>query len=296
MIKTRLLCACAVSVIAVCVASPSVAQSAPAASSDQDTSSAPDIIVTGSIIKGTPEDAALPVNVIGADELQKQGAPSAVELLKALPTSSAVLGDSNQFDSRSQGAEGIATANLRGLSPQRTLVLLNSRRLVTAGNGVPAVDINLIPSAAIGRIEVLKDGAAATYGSDAIAGVVNFITRTDQEGFQVAGTYRWVKDTDGDVDASISYGHSGNGLRFLAAIGFNKRGQLLARDRAFAVQPYLNNPQGGWSGGGNPATFLGLAASGAPTTGLMAVRAAYRLAGTRAPTGAAIRNIRGSMR
>jgi iron complex outermembrane receptor protein len=255
MTKTRLLCACAISVFAVCAASPAAAQSAPAAD-QQDTGGTPDIIVTGSIIRGTPEDAALPVNVIGADELQKQGSPSAVELLKALPTSSAVLGDSNQFDSRSQGAEGIATANLRGLSPQRTLVLLNSRRLVTAGNGVPAVDINLIPSAAIGRIEVLKDGAAATYGSDAVAGVVNFITRTDQEGFRASAAYRWVKDTDGDIDASLSYGHVGNGFRMLAAVGFNKRGQLLARDREFAVQPFLNNPQGGWTGGGNPANFL----------------------------------------
>lgn len=269
MTKTRLLCACAISVFAVCAASSAAAQSTPTAD-PQDTGSTPDIVVTGSIIRGTPEDAALPVNVIGADELQKQGSPSAVELLKALPTSSAVLGDSNQFDSRSQGAEGIATANLRGLSPQRTLVLLNSRRLVTSGNGVPAVDINLIPSAAIGRIEVLKDGAAATYGSDAVAGVVNFITRTDQEGFRAAASYKFVKDTNGDIDASLSYGHVGNGFRMLAAIGFAKRGELLARDRAFAVQPYANNPQGGWSGGGNPATFLGLAASGAPTTGLTA--------------------------
>jgi iron complex outermembrane receptor protein len=268
MTKTRLLCACAISVFAVCAASAAAAQSAPAAD-PQDTGSTPDIIVTGSIIKGTPEDAALPVNVIGADEIQKQGAPTVVELLKALPTSSAVLGDSNQFDSRSQGAEGIATANLRGLSPQRTLVLLNSRRLVTAGNGIPAVDLNLIPVAAVGRIEVLKDGAAATYGSDAIAGVVNFITRTDQEGFRAAGAYRWVKDTDGDIDASLSYGHVGNGFRMLAAVGFNKRGQLLAKNRNFALQPFLNNPQGGWTGGGNPATFLLVgpnpAAAGRPT-------------------------------
>ncbi len=170
MTKTRLLCACAISALGIAAALPAAAQ-------DRDDSGQGDIVITGSIIKGTPEDAALPVNVIGADELQKQGSPSAVELLKALPTSSAVLGDANQFDSRSQGAEGIATANLRGLSPQRTLVLLNNKRLVTSGNGVPAVDINLIPSAALGRIEILKDGAAATYGSDAGAGVVNFITR-----------------------------------------------------------------------------------------------------------------------
>ncbi|MDB5680538.1 MAG: TonB-dependent receptor [Sphingomonas bacterium] len=164
MIKTRLLCACAASVIAMAAAAPAHAQLAAGAAADaQDTQdNSRDIVITGSIIRGTPEDAALPVNVISSAELEKQGSPSAVELLKALPNSSGVLGDSNQFDSRSQGAEGIATANLRGLSPQRTLVLLNSRRMVTSGNGVPAVDINLMPSAAIGRIEVLKDGAAAT--------------------------------------------------------------------------------------------------------------------------------------
>ena len=261
MIKHRLLSACAFSVIAI-AASPAAAQSGPAG--PQDTGGTPDIVITGSIIKGTPEDAALPVNVISGAELEKQGSPSAVELLKALPTSSAVLGDSNQFDSRSQGAEGIATANLRGLSPQRTLVLLNNRRLVTSGNGVPAVDINLIPSAAIGRIEILKDGAAATYGSDAIAGVVNFITRTDQEGFRASGSYKFVKSTDGDIDASISYGHVGDGFRVLAAFGFSKRGELLARDRSFAVQPYNANPQGGWTGGGNPGNFIALNPGGVP--------------------------------
>ncbi|THD35232.1 MAG: TonB-dependent receptor [Sphingomonas sp.] len=271
MIKTQLLCACAASVLAI-AATPAMAQTAPAAgdttADSQDNGK--DIVITGSIIRGTPEDAALPVNVIGAADLEKQGSPSAVELLKALPTSSGVLGDSNQFDSRSQGAEGIATANLRGLSPQRTLVLLNNRRLVTAGNGVPSVDINLIPSAAIGRIEVLKDGAAATYGSDAIAGVVNFITRTDQEGFRAAGSYKFVRGSDGDIDASLSYGHVGDNWRFLAAVSFAKRGELSVRDRPYLTKPYTENPQGGWTGGGNPATFLGIAASGAPTTALMA--------------------------
>ncbi|MEO5938502.1 MAG: TonB-dependent receptor plug domain-containing protein, partial [Sphingomonas sp.] len=269
MIKTRLLCACAASVMAVAAASPALAQTAPDASTDaQDTGR--DIVVTGSIIRGTPEDAALPVNVISSAELEKQGSPSAVELLKALPTSSGVLGDSNQFDSRSQGAEGIATANLRGLSPQRTLVLLNNRRLVTAGNGVPSVDINLIPAAAIGRIEVLKDGAAATYGSEAIAGVVNFITRTDQEGFRAAGSYKFVRGSDGDIDGSLSFGHVGDNWRFLAAVSFSKRGELSVRDRPYLAKPYTENPQGGYTGGGNPGTFLGLAATGAPTTALMA--------------------------
>ena len=259
MIKTRLLCACALSAIAVVAAAPAAAQTTPTTpgtNTSTDSDSSKDIIVTGSIIRGTPEDAALPVNVISNAELEKQGSPSVLELLKALPTSSAVLGDANQFDSRSQGAEGIATANLRGLSPQRTLVLLNNRRLVTAGNGVPAVDINLLPAAALGRIEVLKDGAAATYGSDAIAGVVNFITRTDQNGFRASGSYKFVRGSDGDIDASLSFGHTADNWRFLAAVSFSKRGELSTRDRDFAIQPYANNPQGGWTGGGNPASYL----------------------------------------
>ena len=275
MTKTRLLCACAASVMAFAAASPAMAQTAP----DDSVDTSRDIVITGSIIKGTPEDAALPVDVIGEGELQRQGNPSALDLVKALPTSSASLGDSNQFDSRSQGAEGIATINLRGLSPQRTLVLLNSKRLTTAGNGVPSVDINLLPTAAIGRVEILKDGAAATYGSEAIAGVVNFITRTDQEGFQVSGNYRFIQDTDGDIDASISYGHQGNGLRFLVAAGFQKRGQLLAKDRDFAIKPYPTNPQGGWTGGGNPANFLFLGAAGAPASGVVADNSCASLGG-----------------
>ncbi|MDB5695185.1 MAG: TonB-dependent receptor [Sphingomonas bacterium] len=280
MAKQRFLVACAFSVLALASASPVAAQVGgnagaqdaptqaagvqPVDQTQTDGSPVREVVVTGSLIQGTAEDAALPVDVIGAAELAKQGSPSPVELLKNLPTSSGVLGDSNQFDSRSQGAEGIASANLRGLSPQRTLVLLNSRRLTTSGNGVPVVDLNLLPQAAIGRVEVLKDGAAATYGSDAVAGVINFITRTDQEGFQVAGNYRFVKSTDGDVDVSLSYGHRGDNWRFLVAAGFQKRGELLARERDFAVRPFAENPQGGFTGGGNPANFIAVSAAGAP--------------------------------
>ncbi|NBU29210.1 MAG: TonB-dependent receptor, partial [Caulobacteraceae bacterium] len=88
-----------------------------------------EVVVTGSLIAGTPEDAALPVDVIGADELSKTGAPSTVELLKSLSVSSGVLGDTNQFDARAQGSEGSGSVNLRGIGSQRTLVLLNGRRI-----------------------------------------------------------------------------------------------------------------------------------------------------------------------
>src|SRR5687768_11535249 len=157
-----------------------------------------EIVVTGTLIGSAREDAPAPVDVIQAEELGAQGNPSMLELTKRLPASAGVLGDASQFDIRSQFNEGVASINLRGLGPQRTLVLLNGKRIVATGSGnLPLVDVNLIPMGAVGRIEILKDAAAATYGSDAIAGVVNFITRTNQDGFLASADYRWVDGSEG---------------------------------------------------------------------------------------------------
>lgn len=214
------------------------------------------IVVTGSLIRGSREDSAVPVDVIGSEELAKQGSPSVLDLLKNLPTSNGIIGDANQFDARAQGNEGVASINLRGLGPQRTLVLLNGKRIVASGgSGIPIVDVNLIPSGAIGRIEVLKDGAAATYGSDAIAGVVNFITRTNQDGFRASADYRYISGSDGDYGGAISYGHSGENARIFVSAGYQRRSELQTVDRDFVIRPYTENPQGGWTGGGNPGNF-----------------------------------------
>ena len=258
MLKTKLLAACACSVLALGIAMPASAQtSAPTVlpQDDQADSSSPDIVVTGSLIRGAREDGLTPVDVIGADELSRQGSPSAIDLLKNLPVSNGVIGDANQFDARAQGSEGVASVNLRGLGPQRTLVLLNGKRIVSAGTGVPVVDINLIPQQSIGRIDILKDGAAATYGSDAIAGVVNFITRSNQEGFQAQGDYRYIRGSSGDYTGAISYGHTGDGFQVFASFGYQHRSELRTTDRSFAVQPFANNPQGGFTGGGSPGNF-----------------------------------------
>lgn len=226
----------------------------PAQAGATDTS-APDIVVTGTLIRGTPENLAVPVDVISGEELSKQGAPTAVDLLKNLTIANGTVGDANQFDTRAQGSEGVASVNLRGLGPQRTLVLLNGKRMVPSGLGIPIVDVNMFPAAAIGRIEILKDGAAATYGSDAIAGVVNFITRTDQEGFLVSGDYRYIEGSRGDYSGAASFGHKQDGFRMFAAVGYQRRSELRFTDRDFAVQPYATNPQGAWTGGGNPGNF-----------------------------------------
>lgn len=233
------------------VSMPAFAQQAEDTTADE-----PSIVITGSLIRGSSEEAPAPIDVIGAEELARQGSPSAVDLLKALPVSNGVIGDANQFDARAQGNEGVASVNLRGLGPQRTLVLLNGKRIVqSGGSGIPIVDINMIPSAAIGRIEVLKDGAAATYGSDAIGGVVNFITRENQNGFRASADYRYIEGSKGDYGGAISFGKELGVGRFLIAAGYQRRSELQTTDRDFVIRPYAENPQGGWTGGGNPGNF-----------------------------------------
>jgi iron complex outermembrane receptor protein len=231
---------------------------------DNGPTSVEEIIVTGSFIRGTPEDASLPVDVIGVEDLQKQGSPSTVEMLKALPVSNGVLGDTNQFDARAQGSEGSGSVNLRGLGSQRTLVLLNGRRLAInplAAAGAGIVDTNIIPGAAIGRIEVLKDGAAATYGSDAIAGVVNFITKKNFNGLEAGADYRFIDGSKGDYGLNVTYGKVWDNANILAAVGWQHRSKLTVADRDWANKPYLTNPEAGWSAAGNPSTFIPLGAT-----------------------------------
>ena len=232
----------------------------------QDAKPAPieEIVVTGSFIRGTPTDAALPVAVLSAEQLQRQGSPTTLELLKALPVSNGVLGETNQFDARAQGSEGSGSVNLRGLGSQRTLVLMNGRRMPINPFGQVAsgiVDTNIIPAAAIGRVEVLKDGAAATYGSDAIAGVVNFITKKNFSGLEVGASYKHIADSNGDYNVNLTYGWVGDTANILLAAGWDHRSVLAATDRDWAKKSYLANPDGGWSGGGNPGIYAPLAAN-----------------------------------
>jgi iron complex outermembrane receptor protein len=214
------------------------------------------IVVTGTLIKGLARGRAAPVEVIDAEELAAQGSPTMLELTKRLAVSAGVIGDASQFDTRSQFNEGTASVNLRGLGPQRTLVLLNGKRMVATGSGnLPLVDVNLFPTGAISRIEVLKDGAATTYGSDAIAGVVNFITRTDQDGFLAAGDYRYVDGSEGDWNGALSWGGEVGPARLFVSGGYQHRGELTTLDRGFSYLTYPENPQGGWTGGGSPGNF-----------------------------------------
>lgn len=212
------------------------------------------IVVTGSYIRGAAEDAALPIDVLTVEDLQKQGSPSMVELIKALPSSQGVFGDSNQFGAGQ--STGSANVNLRGLGALRTLVLLNGRRVAPNPAIGAGVDINLFPTAAIERIEVLKDGAAATYGSDAIAGVVNFITKREFEGLQIDGSYSYIEDSDGDYNTNVAYGWHGDSTDVLVAAGYRHRSELQAIERDWALRSYADNPSGGWTSFGSPGTYL----------------------------------------
>ena len=228
------------------------------------------VTVTGSFIQGTPEDAALPVDVLTAGDLKLEGQPSITELIRNLGPSSGVDGQTNQF--ASNGLEGTSNINLRGLGPARTLVLINGRRQTYHPYSIGEqaqlfVDTNTIPTAAISRIEVLKDGAAALYGSDAIAGVVNFITNEDLDGFEVGGSFSQFDGSDGDYDLSAAYGLQGSNFNWVTSVGYNKRSEVLLNEKDWAVLSYEENPVGGWSSLSNPGYYVPLGASGTPIQG-----------------------------
>lgn len=213
-----------------------------------------EVVVTGSYIAGTPQNSALPVSVIGAEELSKQGSPTVVQIVKSLPAAAGSIGEANRL----MGATaGVATVNLRGFGAARTLVLFNGRRLAASVSGAAAgaVDINLIPTAAIGRIEVLKDGAAATYGSDAVGGVVNFISRTDLDGLEITGDYSHIDGSDGDYSLSTAWGRKFDRGNVLLTAGYRRRSELRLTERDWAVLPFAANPFGGWSGSSNPGGY-----------------------------------------
>ncbi len=217
------------------------AQTKTAAAATADT--AEELVVTGSFIRGTAKDAAVPVDVFSTESLTASGISSPLEFIKNLPSVGAVLGDSNQFSTASQGFQGVGSINLRGLGPDRTLVLVNGRRTI-ATPGFGFADTNLLPFFALDRIEILKDGAAATYGSDAIAGVANFITKKNYSGVTVQGDYELIQGSRGNWTASVFAGHRFGKLSISGGIGWQHRSELGTTDRAFTQVPYAINPAG----------------------------------------------------
>lgn len=162
------------------LATPAMAQDAQA---DDGASNAP-IIVTGTRIKQPNLESASPVTVISNVEFKQTGTTRVEDLVNSLPQVFA-----GQGANVSNGATGSATLDLRGLGSERTLVLVNGRRLVPGDPTTSAADINVIPAALIQRVDVLTGGASAVYGADAVSGVVNFVMDTTFEGFKLDTQY-----------------------------------------------------------------------------------------------------------
>ena len=196
--------------------------------------------ITGSNIKRIQSETALPVQVITREEIQKTGAATIEQLLQTL----SVTTSSGSFATASSaGASnlGISTVSLRGLDGRRTLVLLNGRRITAYGGSLDVsspVDVSGIPIAAIERIEVLKDGASAVYGSDAIAGVINFILRKDYAGAELTLDYSLPGAGGGSivrVSGVAGFGdRAKDGYNVMVMGTYEEGGPLYGRDRSFA--------------------------------------------------------------
>lgn len=141
------------------------------------------IEITGSAIKRIDAETAVPVTVLRMDELKAQGVTSIEQIMSSIGAVQMTQGSSQQVGS---GTGGAAFANLRGVGESKTLVLLNGRRVANNAIDGSAVDLNMIPFAALQRVEVLRDGASSLYGTDAIGGVINFITRSDYRGGSIS--------------------------------------------------------------------------------------------------------------
>ena len=197
--------------------------------------------VTGSSIKRIDGETALPVQVLTKDDIQRTGASNAEQLLKTISATS-TLGGSSVANSGAGGGQGGGSStsliSLRGLGSARTLVLINGRRSAPAG-GSSAIDISAIPVSAIDRIEVLKDGASAVYGSDAVAGVVNFILRKDFTGAEVTASFGAPTRSGGGEESKVSlfagFGDLGKdryNINFGAGYQYIK--PIFGADRSFA--------------------------------------------------------------
>jgi iron complex outermembrane receptor protein len=219
------------------------AQAAPANTATANVSIIPEVVITGTSIKGINAETALPVQVLTSADIARTGVTTAEQLFQQISAASS-SGLTNAAHATGFQTGSISTISLRGLGSARTLVLINGRRSAPYGGGStgPAgdsVDISSIPISMVERVEILKDGASAIYGSDAIAGVVNFILKKDYQGAQItayAGTpTRSGGGSEENLSGSVGHGDL-NSDRYNVALGFNfdHMSPIMGASRAFA--------------------------------------------------------------
>ena len=220
-----------------------------------------ELVVTGTSAQVSARELPYTVSVVSRRGLEEQGSPLVVEFVKALSASHGVVGERQSWYNANEVAavpETVANVNLRGLGGSRTLVLLNGRRQVYLPArliGGRYVDINAFPSIAIDRIEVLKEGASAIYGSDAVAGVANFLTRGDFEGMEVTASHEYFTG-GGDTNVGGIWGRRlGSSTNAVVSAEWLTRQQLTPEERDWALHPFIPGA-GAWSWTGNPGAFL----------------------------------------
>jgi len=206
--------------------------------------------VTGSSLKRINAETASPVQVIDAKQIENMGARTLMQVLDNLPAARPAQQD---FRSMFTGSDGGSQANLRGLGAQGTLVLLNGRRLsfygAPAGFQTMFVNIDAIPAAAIERMEILTDGASAVYGSDAVAGVINVITKKNYQGLEARASIDKSQEVKsyGEKQASLAYGTGdmgSDGYNIMASVNVYQRDRISLED-TYQKRPahfYVNNP------------------------------------------------------
>ncbi len=233
------------------------------------------ITITGSNIRRTDQETVAPVEIITREQIERSGRPTVADVLRTIPANTGGSFGESFSNSFAPGAAGIS---LRGLGQKSTLVLLNGRRI--AGYGFAQnlqetfVDLNSIPSSAVERIEVLKDGASAIYGSDAIAGVVNIILRRDYKGIEAAGDVGFFEGAN-DYRASIVAGFGDMGSQRFNVFGvldYYKRDEILLSDTKHGADRDYRDEDGGrnhqgLTTGGTWNNVTGTTAGGTPIIG-----------------------------
>ena len=217
------------------------------------------IIVTGSRLKQDPTKSSVPLEIITSQTIERNGIASAEQLTMFLTANGSgadnLASNADVTSGAQRGTNGVSSANLRGQGSASTLILLNGRRVAAHGLSGGAVDVNQIPFAAIDRVEVLKDGASAIYGTDAIGGVINYITKKNFHGVSLAGLSDFTEQGGGNI-----YRLSGvAGFGDLDADGINVMGAV-----SYSWNELLRGSQRDFVNGNQPNRGLSIDTRGTP--------------------------------
>src|SRR5258706_15801506 len=220
----------ATAAIGAALPAPATAQNAAGttAASDEMT----EIVITGTRIRRVDQETANPVITISHDTIEQSGIANIGDLVARLPS---VAGAAINPATNNGGDFGETNIELRGLDARRTLILVDGRRLGIVGAS-DATDVSEIPISMVERVEVLKEGAGAIYGSDAIAGVVNFITRKDFNGLELHGDYGITSRSDGAHNSvSATFGSTTDKMNFMLGGSVSEQDPVFAGKRAYSA-------------------------------------------------------------